>query len=305
MAVKTFEEIYSQLSADEKKVFDNAIAKEPELKDGWLRRDDYSRKTQELSSEKKKFEDRLSYADRMENWAKEYVPVVDGLMEKGVIDQEGNNLWESQKAQLEKDLEDARKAALTGGEMKPEELDQRVRQIIKDAGTALSTEEVKALYASEGKKMAQEVFDENWTTKEKNFNEKTIPFVSGFSAGVAVVASRFERETGEPWTADKQKELFDLMSKEQNFDPFKMEEKLLAPHKEKKEREKVIEEEVNKRVSKMRETMPGAGGEDFIPNPEQKGALQVALEQSGSGDFESMIRSKAVEAAKALHQEGK
>ena len=50
MAVKTFEEIYSGLSAQEKTLLDNVFAKEPELKGGWLRQDDYSRKQNELKS---------------------------------------------------------------------------------------------------------------------------------------------------------------------------------------------------------------------------------------------------------------
>ena len=57
MAVKSFEEVYGKLSADEKKLFDSTLTKHPELKEGWLRQDDYSRKTQEIAAQKKDFEE--------------------------------------------------------------------------------------------------------------------------------------------------------------------------------------------------------------------------------------------------------
>jgi len=304
MAVKTFEEMYSQLSAEEKKVFDNAIAKEPELKNGWLRQDDYSRKSNELAGEKKKFEGDLEYATRMKAWAEDAVPRYDRLVEVGIIDKEGNELWTTQKSELETQLAEARKQAV-GGDMDPAELDKRVREIVKAAG-GLTPEELKAVVASEGKRLAEETFTEQWKAKETDFNTKTIPFVTGFSASVAVVANRFEKETGEPWTAEKQKELFGMMSAKNNFDAFALEEELMKPHREKKAAEKKIQEEVDKRVTEMRKSMPGGGVDDFIPQPDSKGALQIALEQSGDkGDFESMIKSRAVEAAKAMQGEGK
>ena len=61
MAVKTFEEIYSALSAQEKTLIDNLFAKEHELKGGWLRQDDYSRKQNELKSKETVYEEAVSY----------------------------------------------------------------------------------------------------------------------------------------------------------------------------------------------------------------------------------------------------
>ena len=303
MAVKTFEEIYAQLSADERKVIDNVFAKEPELKGGWTRLDDYSRKTQELAQEKKKFETDLEYAQRMKAWADDAVPKYDALVAKGIIDKDtGEELWTTQKAELEKQLEEARKAAV-GGDMDPAELDKRVREIVKAAG-GLTPEELKAVVASQSKQLALETFGEEWTKKEKDFNEKTIPFVGGFSAATAVVAMHFEKETGEPWTADKQKELYALMSQKNNFDPFALEADLLAPARAKKAKDKEIQDAIDA-DRKTRSSMPGGGGEEFIVQGDQKGALQKALEQSGGADFETTIKTHAVEAAKALAAEGK
>lgn len=305
MAVKTWDEIYSSLSADEKKVFDSVNAREPEFKAGWTRHDDYSRKTQELAAERKKLETDLEYAQRMKVWAEENVPKYDSLVEKGIISEDGEELWTAKQADLERQLEEARKAAV-GGEMDPAELDKRVREIVKANG-GVTPEELKALIVSEGKKLAEETFNEQWKAKETDFNTKTIPMVGGFSAANSIVAMHWEKETGKTWTAEEQKAFYELMSKEGNFDPFKMEEKLLAPIRAEKDAEKKIEEEVQKRLSAR--GLPGGGGEDgrYIPSPDEpKGSLQQTLEREGAtSDFESLIKAQAVLASKELVAEGK
>ena len=306
MAVKTFDEVVAglQLSADEKKLFDSVIAKHNDLREGWLRQDDYSRKMTEFKAKETEFAEAKEYSERMKAWADDAIPKYEALVEKGIIDKEtGDELWTAQKSDLERQLEEARKQAV-GGDMDPQELDKRVREIVKANG-GVTPEEMKALVVSEAKKLAEETFADQWKARETDFNTKTIPFVAGFSAATAVVANKYQQETGEPWTAEKQKELFDRMAKEQNFDPFKVGEEMLAPIREKKQREADINAEVEKRL-KDRQTMPGGGHEDFIPNSPQKGALQVALEASqSSGDFQTLIQQKAVEAAQALRSEGK
>jgi hypothetical protein len=80
----------------------------------------------------------------------------------------------------------------------------------------------------------------------------------------------------------------------------------LAPAKEKKTRESEIKAEVDRQVAEARKNMPGGGHDDYIPQDGQKGSLQMALERSqDGGDFESVIKARAVEAAKALTGEGK
>jgi len=305
MAVKTFDEIYSTLSADEKKVLDNVFAKEPDLKGGWTRQDDYSRKTQELATERKKFETELEYATRMKAWAEDAVPKYDALVEKGLIDDEGNELWSAQKTELEKQLEEAKRAAAAGGDMDPKELERVVKGIVKDAGVQLSQDELKALIANEGRKLAKEEFATEWAAKETDFNTKTIPMVSGFSAAEAVMAVRYEKETGEPWTREKHIEMIDLMGKEQKFDPFEVVDKMMGPARDKKVREAEIQAEVEKRVK----AMPGGGDLEgrYIPGPDApKGSLQAALDRDGgTNDFEATIKAMSVEAAKELVAEGK
>jgi hypothetical protein len=310
MAVKTLDELLASLSGDQRKLFENTLSQNPELKAGWLRQDEFSQKLNEFKSKETEFEKAKTRAEELEAWAERNVPVYNKLVDAGIVDDDGNELWTQQKTTLETELEEARKAAVAGAEMKPEELDARVKEIVKAAG-GVTKEEYQALLQSEAKKIAEDTFKEEWKAKETDFNTKTIPFVAGFSAAAGIVAMHFEKETGESWTPDRQKEMYDLMSKENNFDPFKVEEKILAPYREKKAREKEIEERAAVKARELAKTMRaenGGSGDEFdIPQSESsKGALRQMLERSsGEDDFQALIAKQAGEAAKALRQEGK
>jgi hypothetical protein len=312
MAVKTFEEIYSGLSAQEKTLLDNVFAKEPELKGGWLRQDDYSRKQNELKSKQSEYEEAVAYKAKMEPWSQEAYDRIHALEEAGVLDPEGKVLWTDQKAELERQIEEAK---ALGGDMDPKQLEAlvtaKVQEIAKNAG-GLTREEAAALYASETKKVVEAGFVE----REEKFNKETIPFVAGFSAGVAVLASRYEQESGEKWSTEKQQELFKLMNVEQNFDALKIEDKFMSPIRSKKEEEKRIEERAEKiaREKYGVGSMPGGGNERYIPQPpggDARGLLQKALEQSaGTGDkgpvdVRDLVREGVVEGAKELVESGK
>jgi hypothetical protein len=307
MAVKTFDEIVSSLRADEKKLLDNVFSKSPELKEGWLRQDDYSRKMNDLKAKEGEYQEAVDYKTRMEPWSEQAYERIHKLEEAGVIDPEGNELWTAQKTELEKQLDEAKKQAL-GGEMDAKELEKRVRDIVKENGS-LSKEELEAVIASQAKALAEETFKAQWTEKETNFNEKTIPFVAGFSSGVAVIASKYERESGKEWNADTAKELFALMTAEKNFDPYAVQEKFLKPIHDAKaadaEQQRKIDEAVE--ADRKKRGVRAESGDTFIPQPEEKGNLQKMLERSNEGntDFESMIAAQAVKAAKELHAEGK
>ena len=307
MAVKTFEEIYSALSAQEKTLIDNLFAKEPELKGGWLRQDDYSRKQNELKSKETVYEEAVAYKAKMEPWSQEAYDRLHALEEAGVLDSEGKVLWTDQKAELERQIEAAK---ALGGDMDPKQLDElvtkKVQEIAKQAG-GLTREEATALYAAETKKAVEDGF----TAREAKFTSETIPFVAGFAAANGVVALRYEKESGEKWTPDKQKEFFEMMSKENKFDPYALEDKLMEPVKAKKQREADIEAEVNKRLADR--GMPAGGGERFIPQQfggDAKGLLQKALDDSagsdkGPVDVRDLVQAGVVEGAKELIQAGK
>ena len=232
------------------------------------------------------------------------------LEQAGVIDSEGKIIWTDTKAELEKQLEAAK---ALGGDMDPKVLEElvtkKVQEIAKNAG-GLTREEAAALYASESKKLV----DAGFTEREAKFNSETIPFVAGFSASVAVVASRYEQESGEKWSAEKQKELFELMGRENNFDAFKVEDKFLAPIRGKKEEEKRIEERAQAiaREKYGAGALPGGGNERFIPQPpggDARGLLQKALDESGSDkgpkDVRDLVQEAVVEGAKELQAAGK
>jgi hypothetical protein len=309
MAVKSFEEIYSGLSAQEKTLLDNVFAKEPDLKGGWMRQDDYSRKTQELSTQRAESEEAIAYKKKMEPWAEDAYDRLHTLEEAGVIaPEEGGGykvLWTEQKSALERQLEEAK---ALGGDVDPAKLqeivDARVKEIAKNAG-GLTREEIIALQKSE----SQKLIDDGFTAREAKFNSETIPFIAGFAAANAVVVSRYERESGEKWTPEKQKEFFAMMSAKQKFDPFALEDELLEPVKAKKQRESDIEAEVQRRLTAR--GMPGGGGERTIQQPFTgggKGALQMALEKSGAAEtlsVEDAVRAAVVEGSKELIETGK
>lgn len=299
---KTLEEVISGLSAQEKTLIDNLFAKEPELKSGWLRQDDFSRRQNELKSKETEYEEAVSYKAKMEPWADVVYDRLHSLEEAGVLDAEGKVLWTEQKTKLEQELAAAK---ATGGDMDPAKLqevvDARVKEIAKNFGGGLTKEEIQALNADQAKKLVEDGFSE----REKKFNSETIPFIAGFAGANAVVAMRYQQESGEKWDEKKQSEFFKMMSDEGKFDPFALEDKLLSPVKAKKEEEARIEKRVQEELAKR--GMPGGGSERYIPQENgQKGALQQALERSDGGmDLETLIKSKAVEGAKELVAAGK
>ncbi len=308
MAVKTFQEIYDSLSADEKKLIDNLHAKEPELKGGWLRQDDYTRKQNELKAKEAGYEEAVAYKARMEPWAEAAYERLHAAEEAGVMDAEGKVLWTDKEAEYKRQLEEAK---ALGGEVDPKQLDDlvtaKVKEIAKNAG-GLTREEAAALYASESKKLVEDGFKE----RETKFNSETIPFVAGFSAANGVVAMRYERESGEKWTPEKQKEFFELMSKEGKFDPYALEDKLLEPVKAKKKQEADIEAEVQRRLAER--GLPGGGSERTIPQQfggDARGLLQKALDESagssdkGPVDVRDSVAAAVVEGAKELQAAGK
>ena len=187
--------------------------------------------------------------------------------------------------------------------MDPAELDKRVKEIVTASG-GVTKDEMNALIQSEAKKLAKETFTEEWKERETKFNSETIPFVSGFSAANTLAAIKYEKETGKPWTRETQIEFNKFMTEQQNFDPYEMGPKFIEPVKKGKETESELEalKAENARLKAGR-GMPGGGSESIIP--QELGALQQMLKRSEEGDFESMIKSKAVEAASELIAEGK
>lgn len=307
MAAKTFDEIFGSLSADEKKLLENTFSKNPELKAGWMAQDDYSRKTQALAVERAADQAKLDHAEKMEAWAEVNVPKYDALVEKGLIGEDGEELWTGQKTELERQLAEAQAKALAGGEMDPAELKRNVEAIAKEYGV-MSPAETKALIASEASKLAGETFDTKYAAKEIDFNEKTIPFVAGFSAGNAIAAIEYQTQTGKPWTAETQKEFNALMVKENNFDPFAVKEIFLKPFKQEKETAAEVERLAQARADKIIEErggLPGAGHEPYIPQNNEGNLKQMMARSAGEGDFESVIAAQAVKAATELRADGK
>lgn len=309
---QTFEELVGtlQLSADEKKLFDSTLSKNPALKSGWMRQGDYSRKLNELTEKERAAEAKQAEAtaerERLDAWADTTIPVWESLKEKGIVDNEGNEVWSTKEADYKRQVEEARAAAI-GGDVKPEDLQKLVSETVKAAGGA-TREEIEALTMAAAKKAAESSFEDGWKAKEKVINETTIPFINGFATGTAVMAMKYEKETGQPWTREIHEELHKQMSAEKNFDPYVMVDKMIKPHRDKKAAEDEIERRVQERI-KTRRAETG-GDDDYIPNEgSPKGAIKQMLERSakeeGQTDTNSLIAEMARKAGAELRQEGK
>lgn len=312
MAVQTWDEILeaAHLSDDERKVIDNIVQKVPELKDGRLRQADYSRQMTELKKQEKEYSEALAYNQQMKEWADEKVPIWDSLVEDGVIDEESKPIWPEEKKRLQQELEDAKKAAVAGGEMDPAELDKRVKEIVAESGMSLTAEQYKNLYASEGKKLVEETVDAKYREFETKFNEKTIPFTTGFATSMAIAAGRYEKETGKEFTDEDQKAVFDLMTKEKDFNPRSAVTKYMEPAIREKKTAEEIEKKAQERADKIiaeRGGMPGGGSEGHFPTGEARGSLQKMLEESAEseGDIETLASKAARTAAAELRSDGK
>lgn len=304
----------AQLSADERKLLDNILSKpeNKELRDGWERQGDYSRKTAALAAERQKYETAIEYNDRMKQWADTHVPLYDEALEAGMFDEDGKPVWKAKTEEYERQIADL-KTQSVGGEVDAAELQKRVTAIVKEAG-ALTRDEVNNLIASETVKLARETVTGEYEKQKKDFNEKTIPYLVGFGAQYNGATSKYERETGEEWTEEKDNEFASFMNKEQDWKPRSAMAKFMAPHLEKKTRQAEIEAAAEKRAQELirqRGGMPGAGGEAYIPQDGDKepgmGSLARMLKASEGEpmDTEAAAQIAAKQAAQELRSEGK
>src|ERR1700761_6784091 len=116
----------AQLSADERKLLDNVLSKNPELRDGWERQGDYSRKTQALAARQKEYDEAVEYNQRMKAWADEKVPLWDQAQEAGIFDDDGKPVWQTKQQEYERQIAEL-KAQTVGGEVDAAELQKRVQ----------------------------------------------------------------------------------------------------------------------------------------------------------------------------------
>jgi hypothetical protein len=311
---QTWEEILAaaQLSADESKLLEKVVQRVPEFKEGRLRQADYSRKSLELQTKEKDYNDAIATKDRVQAWFDQWKPSYDELLEAGAIDEESKPLWPEEKKRLAAELEAAKKAAVAGADMDPAELDKRVREIVTAAG-GVTQAELKALVASEAEKLSRETFQTEYEKVKTEMNTKTIPFMAGFSAALSIAANKYEKETGKEFTDEDTKAVFALMEKEKNFNPREVVGLYMKPIVDKKatdaEVDRLAEEKARKMLADRGEAYPE--DQPFIPMADRKnqavGSLKRMLEESAAadGDIESLAMAAGHKAAAELRTEGK
>ena len=307
MPAQTWEEILQEarLSADEQKLLDNLVKRVPEFKDGRLRQSEFSRLTNDMQRKKKEYDDAIALKDQVNGWWEEKKPIFEALVEAGAIDDDAKPVWPEEKKRLQRELDEAKKAALAGGDMDPAELDRRVREIVKANG-GVTQDELKALVASEAGRLARESFQSEYEKVKAEFNQKTIPFAAGIAAANALAAFDYEKTTGEEFTPEKQSELFNLMTKENNMDPRAVMKIFLKPVVEKKNAEAEIERRVQERLDKERQRMGYDPDQPFIPQEvtgeQQMGSLKrmLAASAEAEGDIEGLVAAASRKAAAEL-----
>lgn len=310
MAAQTWEEILveARLSAEEQKVIDNIVKRVPEFKDGRMRQSDYSRQSLEIQKQKKDYDEAVAYSQRMKAWADEKVPVWESAVEKGLVDEEGNFVWLQEKERLAKELTDAKAKAVGGADMDPAELKKTVEEVVKAYGPGLTKDELAALISSEAQKLSKQTFDTEYEKVKAEFNGTTIPFTMAMAANNSLAAKDYETVTGEEWSDEKQKELYALMTKENNMNPRAAMKMMLKPVLDKKAADADFETKYQERLAKERKAQ-GVEDGPYIPIPgvnQPKGSLQAMLDASAAeGDVESIVMAAGRKAAAELRTEGK
>ena len=134
MVKNAFDELLESMAENHRKALTEVAEANPELKNGFLRQSDYSRRMDEVKREKEQYQDRLKFADSYEAWWKEnYVPnaLGDG---KGATKRELAKIQEAED--LRKQYEELQKQATVGGDVTYEDLNGYMDKLITERGIA-------------------------------------------------------------------------------------------------------------------------------------------------------------------------
>ena len=265
---QALENLIKTLPADDQATMRAQLEKHQELRDGYLRQDDYSNKMREHQEE---LERGRRAAEAFEE-AKEKA-------------NENYKFWETEKQRadrLEAELTAATAKAAAGAGVDAATLEKNIaEQIRKDPH--LSQEGIQKLIADEAVKL------------QKNFFEQTLPNTMTWVSDMARAERKYEKEFGEEMDRTA---FAKLMKEEQIGDPNKAYDRFTANARQERALEAAKKKAVDDYLKEHAgEGMPGTG---VYPSSGEKGAVQAKISRTEGGTGYG-----AAEAAQALAAAGK
>lgn len=268
-----------------RKVFESAPALAKEVKEGTLRQSDYSRKMNELDTDRNKF---AGEKKTMVEWYDRNKTRHEQLMNDYTTAQ---STITDLRGQLEH-----REA----GEMNvdPTDLNTKVDARLREIGGYATKSELQQLIREEAEKIA----DARVKAQTDRFLTETWPAATEIQQRVNEAQFMAMKEFGSPLSMEQRKEVADLMKERNMMDPVAAYNAWAEPIRQKKEMDKQVEERVADRISKM--NFPGVSGPaiaDMGPVQQARaGQLPKLPDNAVVGDG-----SAAAAAAAELRSEGR
>ena len=228
-----------------RKLFESSPGFAKEIKEGNLRQSDYSRKMNDLDSERNKF---AGEKKTMVEWYDR---------NKGRHEQLMSDYTSAQSTIT--DLRSQLEKAGPGEEGEARNVDEatlnaRVDARLREIGGYASKTELQQMIAQEAEKIA----DERVKAQTTKFLTETWPAATEIQSRINEAQWMAVHEFGKPLTQEQRKEIGDLMQERNIMDPVKAYDEWATPQRQKVEFAKKVEEEVASRVSKM--NFPGISG---------------------------------------------
>jgi hypothetical protein len=296
---QALEEYLGKLGEDTQKILRPIVEQNPELGEGWLRQDDYSRKSAELQTKSAEAEKGLAKAAEWKNWWDESKPAYDKTLSENQRLREENAAAVASQKTLNDRLERALK---DGGDVDPELLKANVNTRIDEEFRTrgfVTQDKLKEIVATESKALFDNALKTTLDTERKTFMEQTLPATVYFNQTLMDIREEYKDEFGERLDRSA---LSKFMEEQKVTDPRKAYDQWIAPRRTelqaKKAREEGIAEGRKDALSKM--NLPGSGvtpqpdighmearfrAASAVPTTTREGAAAAAAELVAEGKF--------------------